>query len=75
MNMEYKGYRLRPVAKQDPSGKWSAEVVIEHLAEDDAEDIDFKSDDLFATAKEAEEASVALGKQIVDGEHSEFRVN
>jgi hypothetical protein len=71
-NVEYKGYRLHPIAKRTTSGQWSAEVVIEHAAQDDAEDFDFRSDELFATAKEAERAAIALGTRIVDGEHPHF---
>lgn len=72
--MEYKGFRLRPVSKQTDAGAWSSEVVVEYLAQDDAEDLDFRSGDLFTTAREAEAAAIALGKQIIDGEHPEFRL-
>lgn len=72
--MEYKGFWLHPAADQEPSGKWSAKVVVEQPSVDDAEDFMFKSDELFATAQEAEEASLALGKQIVDGQHSKYRL-
>jgi hypothetical protein len=72
MSMEYKGYRLNPIAKRTTSGQWSAEVLIEHVAQDDAEDFDFTSGELFATAKDAEQAAIALGTQIIDGKHPDF---
>jgi len=73
--MEYKGYQLRPVPKQSASGKWSDEIVIEHAAQDDAEDFNFASGKLFPTAEEAEAAAIALGMQIINGEHPRFKMN
>jgi hypothetical protein len=72
MSVEYKGYRLHPIAKRTTAGKWSAEVVIEHLAQDDAEDFDFKSGEVFTTATDAEQAAITMGTRIVDGEHPDF---
>jgi hypothetical protein len=75
MTVEYKGYQLHPDPSQAGSGSgWSARVVIEHLAVDDAEDFVFASGEVFETAKQAEDAAIALGKQIVDGQHPEFRL-
>lgn len=70
--MEYKGFRLRPVANETSEGKWSMAVVLERPAEDDAEDYSFYGTEVFATAEEAEKASIAMGREIIDGEHPKF---
>lgn len=73
--MKYKGYWLHPAPTRASAGSgWLVEIVIERPGVDDAEDFVFRLADRFATRKEAEDASLALGRQIVDGEHPEFRI-
>lgn len=72
--MDYKGYKLHPGASKKPKDRWTTKIVIEHPTLDDAEDFVFSDGALFDTEAAAEQASIELGKKIVDGEHPEYKV-
>ncbi|MBT3881018.1 MAG: hypothetical protein HON76_04315 [Candidatus Scalindua sp.] len=76
MNIRYKDYDLDAApAKSYGKDEWMTSVHINKLSADGYKTKAFYCKETFDTKEEAEEHTMTLGKQIVDGEHPDFKID
>ena len=65
---EYRGYVIDPLPRQlQDSEKWTTNIHIEHYVGSEVRVHPYHAADTFDTKKEAIEACVEFGRQIIDG--------
>ena len=76
MTIRYNGYDLDPsTSKSACSDEWMTSLHISKISSDDYKIKPFYYKDTFKTKEEAEEYSINLGKQIVDGTHPALKID
>jgi hypothetical protein len=76
MNIRYKDYDLDAApAKSYGKDEWMTSVHINKLSDNGYKTKAFYCKETFDTKEEAEEHTMNLGKQIVDGEHPDFKID
>ena len=76
MNTRYKDYDLdASPAKSYGKEEWMTSVHINKLSDDGYKTKAFYCKEIFDTKEEAEEHSLNLGKQIVDGTHPDHKID
>ncbi len=76
MNTRYKDYDLdSSPAKSYGKDEWMTSIHINKLSSDGYQTKPFYCEEAFETEEEAEEHSVNLGKQIIDGKHPTLKVD
>jgi len=70
----YRGYRIRPVSRQLPDGRWSVGVVLSRGTEGGASRarFDAPASDRYLLEAEALKAGINLGKNLIDRNRVEF---
>ncbi len=75
MTVRYKDYDLdTSTSKSGGSDVWMTSIHINKLSSDGYQTQPFYCKEAFETKEEAEEYSINLGKQIVDGEHPTLKL-
>jgi hypothetical protein len=76
MSTHYKGYDLdSSTSKSAGSDDWMTSTHISKLSSDDYKTQAFYNKNAFETKEEADEYSINLGKQIIDGTHPTLKLN
>ncbi|MGR3293274.1 MAG: CV_2116 domain-containing protein [Candidatus Scalindua sp.] len=76
MTTKYKDYDLdTSTSKSAGSDDWMTSVHVNKLSSDGYKTKGFYCKELFETKEEADDHSVNLGKQIVDGTHPDLKIN
>ncbi|MDR4504266.1 MAG: hypothetical protein MRK01_05650 [Candidatus Scalindua sp.] len=76
MSINYKGYDLDPsTSKSAGSDEWMTSIHISKISSDAYKIKPFYYKDAFKTKEEADDYSVNLGKQIIDGTHPAFKID
>ena len=76
MNISYKDYALDCApAKSYGKDEWMTSIHINKLSSDGYKTKAFYCEETFETKEEAGEHSINLGKQIVDGEHPDHKID
>ncbi|GAX61469.1 long-chain acyl-CoA synthetase [Candidatus Scalindua japonica] len=76
MNKQYKDYDLDThSAKSYGKDEWMTAIHINKLSSDGYKTKAFYCKDAFDTKEEADDHSINLGKQIIDGEHPDHKLD
>jgi hypothetical protein len=76
MNTRYKDYYLdSSTSKSAGSDDWMTSIHISKLSSGDYQTQPFYCKDAFKTEEEADDYSINLGKQIIDGQHPTLKLN
>jgi hypothetical protein len=76
MTTQYKDYDLdTSTSKSAGSDDWMTSIHINKLSSDGYKTKAFYCKEVFETKEEADNHSVNLGKQIIDGTHSDLKIN
>ncbi len=76
MSIRYKDYDLdSSTSKSAGSDDWMTSTHISKLSSDDYKTQAFYNKNAFETKEEADEYSINLGKQIIDGTHPTLKLN
>jgi hypothetical protein len=76
MNTRYKEYDLDSLpAKSYGKEEWMTSIHISKLSSDGYKSKPFYCKEAFDTEKEANDHSINLGKQIIDGEHPDLKLD
>lgn len=76
MTTQYKDYDLdTSTSKSAGSDDWMTSIHINKLSSDGFKTKAFYCKEVFETKEEADNHSVNLGKQIIDGTHSDLKIN
>jgi len=76
MTTRYKDYDLDTYsAKSYGKDEWMTAIHVNKLSSDGYKTKAFYCKEAFDTKEEADEHSINLGKQIVDGEHLTYKIN
>ncbi len=75
MTIRYKDYDLdTSTSKSGGSDVWMTAIHINKLSSDGYQTQPFYCKDAFETKEEADDHSINLGKQIIDGEHPTLKL-
>ncbi len=76
MTVRYKDYDLdTSTSKSAGSDDWMTSIHISKLSSDGYQTKPFYCKDAFETKEEADDHSINLGKQIIDGNHPTLKLN
>jgi len=76
MSTRYKDYDLdTSTSKSAGSDYWMTSIHISKLSSDDYQTQPFYCKDAFKTKEEADDYSINLGKQIIDGKHPTLKLD
>jgi hypothetical protein len=76
MSTRYKDYGLdTSTSKSAGSDDWMTSIHISKLSSDDYQTQPFYYKGAFKTKEEADDYSINLGKQIIDGKHPTLKLN
>jgi hypothetical protein len=76
MTTQYKDYDLdTSTSKSAGSDDWMTSIHINKLSSDGYKTKAFYCKEVFETKEEADNHSVNLGKQIIDGTHSDLKID
>lgn len=76
MSTRYKGYDLDPsTSKSGGSDAWMTSIHISKLSSDGYQTRPFYYKNAFETKEEADDHSINLGKQIIDGTHPTLKID
>lgn len=76
MSIQYKGYDLdTSTSKSSCNDEWVTSTHISKLSSDGYKMKPFYYKDAFETKEEADEYSINLGKQIIDGTHPTLNID
>jgi|TARA_B100002003_G_C13701748_1_gene352810 hypothetical protein len=75
MSTRYKDYDLdTSTSKSAGSDDWMTSIHISKLSSDDYQTQPFYCEEAFETKEEADDHSINLGKQIIDGKHPTLKL-
>ncbi len=76
MSTQYKGYELdSSTSKSAGSDDWMTAIHISKMSSDDYKTQAFYNKNAFETKEEADDFSINLGKQIIDGTHPTLKLS
>ena len=76
MSTRYKDYDLDPSSsKSSDIDEWMTSIHISRLSSDNYQTQPFYCKDAFKTKEEADDYSINLGKQIIDGKHLTLKLD
>ena len=76
MSTQYKGYDLDPSSsKSAVTDEWMTSIHVNKLSSDGYQTKAFYCKEAFETKEEADDFSINLGKQIIDGTHPTLKLS
>jgi hypothetical protein len=70
----YNGYYIAPAPYQAEFGKWSLKLTITPVAGGAQGALEIDENELFDDQEQAYEGCLAVGRQVIDGQHPRYSV-